>query len=414
MSAWMTGLGMGMDLARQRASQDMQERAFAEQQRRALIDDSQQDRAFQFSQEQAGINNAQQDRAFAEQQQYHQFMREQSERDYADRTAQIARELDGKRATAAIFRAVSSPEVAPAPDGTSQPHATASITDDQIMAASPEGRRALFDYAGNKQAMAQRRAEGEKQVQFARMAGQLQYVSDKQAAEWVSLGLYQDGTIAPHEFPLSMRKQMEQQQEAIASILATDYNEDGEQVMDPNVYQQWLKAPLEMATRAFENKRKYDASYGFWRQRGQDHNSARAMAQYQAAGMTIPSEMTTGPTPGQRFQQDKASLAIAMKEYLAAAGTNGKEGILAEPTQEDIDLAATAKGDIDAGWWDLTGPKKSKVEAAKRKVEAWRKYQEAKAAVQGAYDPSVVESEPEPMGPFQQEDALIDWASQSP
>ncbi len=411
MSAWMTGLGMGMDLARQRASQDMQERAFAEQQRRALIDDSQQDRAFQFNQEQAGINNAQQDRAFAEQQQYRQFMREQSEREYADRTAQIARELDGKRATAAIFRAVSSPEIGPAPGGIGpvQQHPTAEITDDQIMAASPEGRRALFDYAGNKQAVAQRRADGAKQVAFARAAGQIKNVSDKQAAEWASLGFYEDGTIGPDEFPLSMRKQQEQQQEAVASILATDWNEDGEQVMDPNVYQQWKNAPPEMATKAFEAKRKYDASYVFWRQRGQDHNSAKAMAQYQAAGMTIPREMTTGPTPAQRFQQAKAMMTQAEREYRALSGQTGKTGTLVPPTKSEI----TAGDDIAAGkgHWFKTDATQERMRA---KVEAWRKYQEAKAAVQGAYESSVVEGEAGAEAPGDPIDALIQEAMQSP
>ena len=43
----------------------------------------------------------------------------------------------------------------------------------------------------------------------------------------------------------------------------------------------------------------------------------------------------------------------------------------------------TAKGDIDAGWWDPTGPQPEEVEKAKKKVEAWDRYRAAVEAVDG-------------------------------
>ena len=107
----------------------------------------------------------------------------------------------------------------------------------------------------------------------------------------------------------------------------------------------------------------------------------RAQGALDVAGVRAQAKGAAGPSIKDKLNMAKATLSTAQKEYLAAAGKNGKAGILAEPTQADYDLAATAKGDIDGGWWDATGPQPEEVESAKRKVSAWERYKAAVDAV---------------------------------
>ena len=200
MSAWMTGIGMGMDLARQRAAQQQQAQEMQFRQQQADINNSQQDRAFDFSREQAGINNAQQDRAFDQQQQYQNYMRQMREMEYADRKNELARKLKQDEYDGQIFKAAAQPDMigeAPGGIGPVQPHPLKTITDDVILGASPAGRSAYLAAMQRNAGFSQRRNTAARRIEMARADGTLKYMSDKDLEEFTTLGLL--GELAPDE-----------------------------------------------------------------------------------------------------------------------------------------------------------------------------------------------------------------------
>jgi len=111
MSAWMSGIGLGLQAAQM------------EQQR------NQQAQELAFRQQQAGINNAQEDRRFEAaqtadvrdfdaMQQWRAFQRQQQEQQYQMQRDEIARDLAMRKANAAIFGAASTPYTPAVPGGT--------------------------------------------------------------------------------------------------------------------------------------------------------------------------------------------------------------------------------------------------------------------------------------------------------
>jgi len=373
MSAWMSGIGLGLQAAQM------------EQQR------NQQAQELAFRQQQAGINNAQEDRRFEAaqtadvrdfdaMQQWRAFQRQQQEQQYQMQRDEIARDLAMRKANAAIFGAASTPYTPAVPGGTgpAPQHALDGITDDIMMNASPEALRAMSEAKRNNAAYAQRMAMERNKVAMARADGSIKNASPEQADVWRSFGWYDDGTIMPDEFPLSLKQQQQERQDKLAGFLATERDQNGDFVSNPQVFEHYRSIPLDIVEKLFDRKVQYDQAMNVARIRAQGSlDVANVNAQAKAA------KAAAGPTIPQRLSMAKATLATAQKEYLAAAGKNGKAGILAEPTQADYDLAATAKGDIDAGWWDPTGPQQSEVDAAKKKVAAWEKYKAAADAVDG-------------------------------
>ncbi len=369
MSAWTTGIGLGLEAARMRQQRDQfaQEQAFRQQQ--AAIDNQQRDRAFGFNEQQAAINNAQQDRHF-------QAVQQQIAQQFAERKAALDRDLMGQQATAQVFKAISAPDQTQMMPGIAMgegsqnynasaqlaPHPSETLDFNTISSAAPQALNALVGFRQNRAELQKRRQFAVLQAEAARADGSLKLVDPRTAKEWADLGLYSDGTIRPDEMPLPLAKQLNAQRDAMAEMLATQQGPDGSLSVNPDVFERLSKFPPETLKMMYEQQNRMNAAV--------EVAKIRQMAKG-AAGPTIP----------QRLEMAKASLATAQREYLAAAGKNGKAGILAEPTQADYDLAATADGDVDAGWWDPTGPQKSEVEAAKKKIAAWEKYKTAADAV---------------------------------
>lgn len=244
MSAWMTGIQTGMDLARQRAAQQQQAQEFA------------------FRQQQAGINNAQQDRAFAQQQQYQDQMRQMREMEYADRKAEIARRLMQDQYDGQIFKAAAQPDMMPgAPGGVGpvQPHPLQTIPDNVILGASPSGRAAYLSSMQRNAGFQQRRQAAQRRIEMARADGTLKYMSDKDLEEFTTLGLL--GELAPDEMPMSVRKQQEEQHDQLAQLMAVVRDpQTGELVSDRRTYEQIRGLEPKLAQAMFLHRQQQEAA----------------------------------------------------------------------------------------------------------------------------------------------------------
>lgn len=244
MSAWMTGIQTGMDLARQRAAQQQQAQEFA------------------FRQQQADINNSQQDRAFAQQQQYQDQMRQMREMEYADRKAEIARRLMQDQYDGQIFKAAAQPDMMPgSPGGVGpvQPHPLQTIPDDVILGASPSGRAAYLSSMQRNAGFQQRRQAAQRRIEMARADGTLKYMSDKDLEEFTTLGLL--GELAPDEMPMSVRKQQEEQHDQLAQLMAVVRDpQTGELVSDRQTYEQIRGLEPKLAQAMFLHRQQQEAA----------------------------------------------------------------------------------------------------------------------------------------------------------
>lgn len=90
----------------------------------------------------------------------------------------------------------------------------------------------------------------------------------------------------------------------------------------------------------------------------------------------------TGEATQLRWEVEQAA-----EEYKALSGEGDKAGVLAPPTDEDFEAAATSDIDADTGFWgDWSGKNKHDIDVvrkARTKVAAWKRYQAALTRAQG-------------------------------
>lgn len=363
MSAWTTGIGLGLEAARMQQQRDQ----FAQEQA--------------FRQQQAAINNAQQDRQFAAyqtadvrdfdaMQQWRAFQQEQIRNKVAEDKAALDRELLGQQATAQVFKAIAAPDQTQMMPGMAMgegsqnynasaqllPHPSETLDDNTLMNASPQALHAYVGARQNRAALQKRRQFGINQVEQARGDGSLKLVDPRTAQEWADLGLYADGTIRPDEMPVSMAKQREQQHEAMAQYLAMEQDAAGNYTSNPQVYDTYKRVPFEMLKPAYEMKSRHDLAIEVARIRQATQQGAGAN------GATIP----------QRLSAAKTMLTQAEKEYRALTGQAGKAGALVEPSsaiRKSAERFAGGSGD----WFKTDATQERHV----RMVAAWEKYQQA-------------------------------------
>ena len=374
MSAWMSGIGLGLQAAQMEQSRNQQAQELA------------------FRQQQAGINNAQEDRRFEAaqtadardfdaMQQWRAFQQQQQERQYQDQAAALERDLAGQRASAMVYKAAGAPlEMPQAPGGVGPipQHPLDTLDDQTLMAARPDALRAYVGAQQDRTAMAQRRQMGVNKVQQARAAGVLKYVSPEQADEFANLGFYSDGTILPDEMPIPLQKQREAQHDALAQLLATSRDANGSMVTDKAMFEHYRAIPMEMAEVAFRQKRTAEAAMQVAQVRAQNALDV-AGVRAQAKG------------PGnQQLTAARFKVGQAEKEYRSLTGQAGKMGTLTPPSKS---VEESAK-DFAAGTghlWKLDSTQERHV----RMVNAWEKYQQALAE----YDQAATEAyNPQPRG----------------
>ena len=374
MSAWMTGIQTGMDLARQRAAQQQQAQEFA------------------FRQQQADINNSQQDRAFAQQQQYQDQMRQMREMEYADRKAEIARRLMQDQYDGQIFKAAAQPDMmpgAPGSVGPVQPHPLQAIPDDVILGASPSGRAAYLSSMQRNAGFQQRRQAGQRRIEMARADGTLKYMSDKDLEEFTTLGLL--GELAPDEMPMSVRKKQEQEHEQLAQLMAVVRDpQTGELVSDRRTYEQFRGLDPKLAQAMFLHRQQQEAAQ---EQAIQRQNAAMELAKFKAASQTQRGALTQSGTRAKDLQTVRNNAEEQYRAFTAAK--TAKEGPLTPPTPQEFEYA---KKDAAKAYEYaiMPGVSKAAIQKAQTKVAAWERFQQADQAYMAAVNDLTTAAEPVP------------------
>lgn len=366
----MSGIGLGLQAAQMEQSRNQQAQELAFRQQQAGINNAQEDRRFDAAQtaDVRDFNALQADRAFRQ---------KQAEQQYQMQRDEIARDLTTRKANAAIFGAASTPNTPAVPGGTgpAPQHPLGAITDDIMMNASPEALRALVAAKQNNAAYSQRMMMERNKVEMSRADGSIKNVSPEQADTWRSYGWYDDGTIMPDEFPLSLKQQQQERQDKIASFLATERDQNGEFVSNPQVFEHYRNVPFDIADYAFKRKLMHDDAMQL--------AQVRAQGALDVAGVRAQAKGAAGPTFSQRMQTARFNVGQAEKEYRSLTGQAGKMGNLAEPSKAVTKSAEDFSG--GTGHWFKTDATQ---ERHVRMVAAWEKYQQALAE----YDQAATET----------------------
>lgn len=365
----MSGIGLGLQAAQMEQSRNQQAQEMAFRQQQAGINNAQEDRRFEAAQT-ADI------RDFDAMQQWRAFQRQQQEQQYQMQRDEIARDLATRKANAAIFGAASTPFTPAVPGGTgpAPQHPLGAITDDIMMNASPEALRAMSEAKRNNAAYAQRMAMERNKVEMARADGSIKNASPEQADVWRSFGWYDDGTIMPDEFPLSLKQQQQERQDKLAGFLAMERDQNGDFVSNPQVFEHYSSIPVDIAEKLFDRKVQYDQAMDVARIRAQNALDV-AGVRAQAKG------------PGnQQLTAARFKVGQAEKEYRSLTGQAGKMGTLTPPSKS-VEKSAEDFAGGTGHWFKLDSTQERHV----RMVNAWEKYQQALAeydqAATEAYNP---------------------------
>ncbi|NBW15905.1 MAG: hypothetical protein EBR82_48770 [Caulobacteraceae bacterium] len=274
MSAWMQGIGLGLEAARMRQQRDQ----FAQNQA--------------FQQQQAEINNAQQDRAFAFQEQQAAFERQQREQQYKDKREALARSLAQDQADARIFSAAAQPPVSAMGPGMAtgegqqnykpMPHALDSIDDSTLLNASPAARSVYLSQKQGGQAFTRQRAAAEMQLQAAMSDGSIRYLSPEQWQNWSELGI--TAQVPENMRPMSVKAREDEEKQQYAILLSHIRDpQTGDLVADKRTFEQAMQFPLKMlkdlGTQKIQTEKQMEMEQQKQAQKDREQNEAAAALQ---------------------------------------------------------------------------------------------------------------------------------------